>query len=191
MSDQQVIKLVKEIHDLHEQQCAYADQLRDIQLSEDRKLITKCSAKPNAKMPDLNHFKTVFDQQDAVRNAMNDPAIRRQQRRAQWIVWSIVFVVCLRMQFITSSLPLIIGVAVIFGTLPLLIHHFGYVQKSIDRHIRKQLNEQGVKICLHCGYDLRGQVILRCPECGTTCDQNQSNTIKEPANVYRNPDSAA
>jgi hypothetical protein len=34
------------------------------------------------------------------------------------------------------------------------------------RLMRKRLNELGRPVCLHCGYDLRGQTHPRCPECG-------------------------
>jgi hypothetical protein len=39
------------------------------------------------------------------------------------------------------------------------------------RHrLREGLVALGVPICLHCGYDLRGQIEPRCPECGRTFD---------------------
>jgi hypothetical protein len=34
------------------------------------------------------------------------------------------------------------------------------------RRLRIRLINLGVPICLHCGYDLRGQTVPRCPECG-------------------------
>ena len=41
---------------------------------------------------------------------------------------------------------------------------------NLRASLRRQLVEQGVPICLRCGYDLRGQLEPRCPECGTPCD---------------------
>jgi hypothetical protein len=38
------------------------------------------------------------------------------------------------------------------------------------RFLRKLLREEGVIICLHCGYDLRGLTEGRCPECGHSFD---------------------
>lgn len=35
---------------------------------------------------------------------------------------------------------------------------------------RKQLNDLGILVCVRCGYDLRGQLDHRCPECGTEFD---------------------
>ncbi len=36
--------------------------------------------------------------------------------------------------------------------------------------LRQELVAQGLAICVECGYDLRGQVEPRCPECGTPFD---------------------
>lgn len=33
------------------------------------------------------------------------------------------------------------------------------------------LNNRGIPVCMNCGYDLRGQVEPRCPECGTPMRQ--------------------
>jgi hypothetical protein len=38
------------------------------------------------------------------------------------------------------------------------------------KFLREYLQAQGVPVCLKCGYDLRGQVEARCPECGTAFD---------------------
>lgn len=40
--------------------------------------------------------------------------------------------------------------------------------KFIRRSLRAQLNEQGISVCMKCGYQLRGHVEARCPECGRT-----------------------
>lgn len=47
---------------------------------------------------------------------------------------------------------------------------FILVRGPMRRHLRTQLVEKGIPICLACGYDLRGQVEARCPECGTPFD---------------------
>ncbi len=38
------------------------------------------------------------------------------------------------------------------------------------REYRILLREQGIVLCLDCGYDLRGQTVPRCPECGRPFD---------------------
>ena len=44
------------------------------------------------------------------------------------------------------------------------------IRKPIQRSLRRQLNASGRPICVVCGYDLRGQVEARCPECGQSFD---------------------
>ena len=41
----------------------------------------------------------------------------------------------------------------------------------LRRSLREQLVEKGVPVCLECGYDLRGQIDARCPECSTPFDE--------------------
>lgn len=45
-------------------------------------------------------------------------------------------------------------------------------RRRIRRSLRQQLIEIHVPICLECGYDLRGQVEPRCPECGKPFNPN-------------------
>ncbi len=45
-----------------------------------------------------------------------------------------------------------------------------YLRNSMRKYLREQLIARGVPICLHCGYDLRGQTEPRCPECGKAFD---------------------
>ncbi len=40
----------------------------------------------------------------------------------------------------------------------------------VRRSLREQLVAKGVPICVACGYDLRGQIEPRCPECGSAFD---------------------
>ena len=41
----------------------------------------------------------------------------------------------------------------------------------IRRALRAQLLVVGIPLCTHCGYDLRGQLEPRCPECGRAFDR--------------------
>lgn len=52
---------------------------------------------------------------------------------------------------------------------------FLWHRKRMSMYLRKYLNENGVPICMPCGYDLRGQVDLYCPECGTPFVRNSEN----------------
>jgi len=40
------------------------------------------------------------------------------------------------------------------------------IRKGARRALRQQLNDAGMPTCMDCGYDLRGQIDPRCPECG-------------------------
>lgn len=40
-------------------------------------------------------------------------------------------------------------------------------RRRIRYHLREQLAQSGVPICIQCGYDIRGLPENRCPECGT------------------------
>lgn len=44
------------------------------------------------------------------------------------------------------------------------------LRRNLRRYYRAQLVAKGVPICIDCGYDLRGQVDPRCPECGKAFD---------------------
>ena len=57
-------------------------------------------------------------------------------------------------------LPL--GLTILSGSLLLLWLHSG----KVHRLLRTDLNSRGIIVCMRCGYDLRGQMNERCPECG-------------------------
>jgi len=41
-----------------------------------------------------------------------------------------------------------------------------FLARGIRASLRKMASQRGVPICVSCGYDLRGQIERRCPECG-------------------------
>lgn len=51
-------------------------------------------------------------------------------------------------------------------------------RRELRRFIWRKLAERGRLVCLHCGYDLRGQTVCRCPECGKAFDP-QRLTLKK------------
>lgn len=77
---------------------------------------------------------------------------------------------------ILTDIPLLLGllvnllvnggasVAVVFLTLKYILY------RPYVRYLRWYLQNNGVAICLQCGYDLRGQTEPRCPECGLAFD---------------------
>ena len=45
-----------------------------------------------------------------------------------------------------------------------------FYRRKIQVSLRKQLNDAGIPVCMGCAYDLRGQTVGRCPECGVAFD---------------------
>ena len=41
-----------------------------------------------------------------------------------------------------------------------------WIRATVRKALRRELAIRGVPICVNCGYDLRGSVEKRCPECG-------------------------
>src|SRR5262245_15406984 len=60
-----------------------------------------------------------------------------------------------------------------FGLIPLVAGGAGalaveYIfRQQIREHLRRQLNDRGIRVCMRCGYNLAGNASGRCPECGT------------------------
>jgi len=48
---------------------------------------------------------------------------------------------------------------------------FWLFRRRIQRSLRRQLIDRGVPVCLKCGYQLRGLMDPRCPECGEAFDE--------------------
>ncbi len=71
-----------------------------------------------------------------------------------------------RMGALAHAVPLVlIGAAV--G--PFLVQRALFHRRA-QRLLRELLIERGILVCVHCGYDLRGQTEPRCPECGRAFD---------------------
>jgi len=62
--------------------------------------------------------------------------------------------------------------AIVSLVIPLTVVPLRYARyrKWMRVYLRQYLNDHGIPICENCGYDLRGQVDPRCPECGTAFD---------------------
>lgn len=79
----------------------------------------------------------------------------------------------------TAALLMCIPMFLIFiPALGLVTSYF--LRKGTALAIRRRLNEKGMSLCLECGYDLRGQVEPRCPECGTKANLLAKVQSREP-----------
>ena len=62
------------------------------------------------------------------------------------------------------------GIAAIVGFVYLTKSFSVIFHRGIRRELRRELLERGMPVCASCGYDLRGQIEARCPECRDAFD---------------------
>ena len=64
-----------------------------------------------------------------------------------------------------------VAVVVVAGAVCGSVGYIGlwFARRKVRFSLRQQLNEQGIRVCMGCGYDLRGQESRPCPECGDQC----------------------
>lgn len=77
---------------------------------------------------------------------------------SKWLIWisqvlSVPFWLTVLLQ------PLLVAI-------PTVLFYNYLFRNRIRRAIRRELAGLGMQICINCGYDLHGQIDLRCPECG-------------------------
>lgn len=56
--------------------------------------------------------------------------------------------------------------------------------RVVRRHLRVALWAEGRRICTRCGYDLRGQVVPRCPECGQSLEDSAEDLRAKPGPLW-------
>jgi len=151
--------------------------------ADDKKLIERCRVRDNPRCPELKHFGTIFDCQDAVRQAWEHPLLRRRRKVMQVVIWFAAIFICLTVQAYTTSMVALLLVVGVFGVAVILTQHHTWFREPLQRSLREQLVSRGVPICLECGYDLRGQTTPRCPECGTAYDAAIPSSIDERLTV--------
>ncbi len=173
MCDRETIALAEEIRDLHAQGCAVSARLMGLSVSEDARLIEICAARPHPILPELERFANVFEQQEAVRRALRDPAVRWRMVFVQCIAWAVMLCLFMRILSNSGSISTLALLALIGGSGLIATYcHGRWARPSLRRSLRQQLIERGVPICAECGYDLRGQTSPRCPECGHETSPN-------------------
>lgn len=63
--------------------------------------------------------------------------------------------------------------------MPMTATWMWFCRSVVQRRLREQLVAKDVPICIKCGYDLRGQNVPRCPECGAPFDETLLNASGE------------
>lgn len=161
--------VVTEIRDLYVRQCEYATRLQSMQDLEHQRLKDAVRPRRSVRYPEMQHFASVFEWHDAVKLARQDPRIRGRTKVVQTLNWIVVFAACLASMLHTDSLLTTLGLAALLGGTFLGVEQHFIFRPHLQRSLREQLVQRGVPICVGCGYDLRGQIHPRCPECGMSC----------------------
>lgn len=185
MCDKSLLTLVTEIRDLYYRQCQYADRLRELHQANDRRLIDACRPRKNTRIPELQYFATVLDQQDALRKAMRDKEIQSRTRLLHTVAWVGAVTASLALGLGANSALQTVAIVVLLAIEVIVIQH-AWLRAPLCRHLRWQLVERGVPICLACGYDLRGTP-TRCPECGQPAANQVPPTSKGSSRWPPNP----
>lgn len=112
----------------------------------------------------------------AMNRATDSPALPGPVHRVLWQGGARAFVremPFLVMGFILLSYtgPLWVAPLTLVLVMPALTLIKGWLGiEETRKAVRGYLLLRGMLVCLNCGYDLRGQEIPRCPECGWECD---------------------
>lgn len=127
----------------------------------------------NRLLPELSRFPTTHDAEQALKKACR----RLLRDRRYWMigvaVWTIYVLVAAAGQELVAGhvnrntvllwTPLLAGVL----ALPVAVIQIWLCRRYIQGSIRREMVERGMLVCVHCGYDLTGNISGICPECGT------------------------
>jgi hypothetical protein len=123
--------------------------------------------------PELDLFDDTSERLEAYRRARS--SVVGQRSRALVLVALILataFILAMLMVGF-QSLAIWVGpfVSGVSGAIGLAAANYLF-RRPIQEHLRAQLNARGIPVCVRCGYNLRGNVTGRCPECGTQAVQS-------------------
>lgn len=112
-------------------------------------------------------------------------------RRAAWTAYTRWYNLCatgvallliVRLKLIASAYvglpPLVFAGLVGLASGLALYLPFLLSRSFVRREVRRELNRQGVAVCVECGYQLRGVNSLRCPECGGARTAKAQETVR-------------
>ena len=125
---------------------------------------------------ELAYLDTPEARKEALRDVETKLRRDRHYRRISWYAYLplLVYFLVIGLGLNTALLPAswISGVWSPFAmpvlALVAVLSHAWLGRRMAQRYLRRYLRRKGILICLRCGYDLRGLLELRCPECGTS-----------------------
>ena len=123
-------------------------------------------------LPEIRRFETDDQCKTAMRHALSLTS------QGSWRLWawtlfyllSVVGAIYVGLYFETRF-PVASDIGLKVVPLALAATCLWFCRSLLRRRLRVLLAARGVPICIPCGYDLRGQVVTRCPECGSTFDE--------------------
>jgi hypothetical protein len=175
--DARILTLVGEIRDAHARTCALNEAYNQAGMADTRRVVEACRGRPDNGIPELNYFETIFDRQAALKAALEMPTIRTRRKVAGFVGW--LGVMWIVWETLGSGLGLpaaFAGCVVMAGAMFLVDARALLYRDLLRRNLREQLVAQGVRLCLPCGYDLRGSHGPRCPECGAAIPRDRCGT---------------
>ncbi len=123
-------------------------------------------------LPEIALFETDDQRKTAMRHALSVTS------HGSWRLWAWTLLYVLSVVgtiygvlFLETLFPLVSSIASKVMPLVLAATCLWFCRSLLRKRLRVLLAAKGMPICIPCGYDLRGQVAARCPECGSTFDE--------------------
>lgn len=166
MVDARVVELASEIRDLYRRNCAAAAQYNAGVAAEQDEIRTACRAR-RCDIEELNYFEDVFDRQAAIRTVSADRELRARATVLHAVMFAGLFALSWQAIAVWGASEAVLVLGLLYGGGCAVLHHRLILGSELfRRRLREMIAARGVRICVNCGYDLRGQVEPRCPECG-------------------------
>jgi len=118
-------------------------------------------------VPELHLLKDADEQIRACENCLK--VIHRKWRFVGAAMSISVFLgifIYYRLSLLVNVSPMILPGALIVWVALTFLAPLWLCRNSMRRSIREHLNASGIRLCLDCGYNLKGNVSGICPECG-------------------------
>ena len=123
--------------------------------------------------PELSRLRTTAERNEVRRAAFRSCHKSLSVQLGALAVVVLPWVITRQVQWLIETYIAVIGEyasELLSAVLTVLLSMFLFARiadSEIRRRIRVELASRGHAICITCGYDLRGQLECRCPECGT------------------------